>query len=107
MLAEQPAPEASAEEASQRTTLNLLGQVDTASGEGRRNENVSLTLIDNNVLKELNRRMGATATAVREFQAERKYFGSEFGGSSPGLLHVGGSASRDIHGTAKWMSRAE
>ena len=35
----------------QRTALNLLGQVDTASGEGRRNENVQLTLIDNNVLK--------------------------------------------------------
>ena len=90
------------EEASQRTTLNLLGQVDSASGEGRRNENVSLTLIDNNVLKELNRRMGATATAVDEFQAERKYFGGEFGGSPPGLLHVGGSSSRDIHGTANW-----
>jgi len=101
--AEQPAlaPEAP-EEASQRTTLNLLGQVDAASGEGRRNENVSLTLIDNNVLKELNRRMGATATAVREFHAERKYFGGEFGGSPPGLLHVDGSSSRDIHGTAKW-----
>ena len=55
-------------DASQRTTLNLLGQVDTASGEGRRNENVSLTLIDNNVLKELNRRMGTTATADDEFQ---------------------------------------
>ena len=41
------------EEASQRTELNLLGEVDASSGEGRRNENVSLTLIDNNVLKEL------------------------------------------------------
>lgn len=90
------------EEGSQRTTLNLLGQVDTASGEGRRNENVSLTLIDNNVLKELNRRMGTTATSVTEFQAERKYFGGEFGGSPSTPLHVNGGSSRDIHGTAKW-----
>ncbi len=90
------------EDASQRTTLNLLGQVDAASGEGRRNENVSLTLIDNNVLKELNRRMGTTATAVGEFEAERKYFGNEFGGTPSSLLHVTGSSSRDIHGTANW-----
>lgn len=95
------APE-SPEEGSQRTTLNLLGQVDTASGEGRRNENVSLTLIDNNVLKELNRRMGTTATVVDEFQAERKYFGGEFGGAPSSPLHVSGSSSRDVHGTAKW-----
>ena len=45
-----------------RTQLNLLGQVDSASGESRRNENVRLTLIDNNVLRELNTRMGTTAT---------------------------------------------
>lgn len=87
---------------SQRTSLNLLGQVDTASGEGRRNENVSLTLIDNNVLKELNRRMGTTATAVREFDAERKYFGGEYGGSPSSPLHVSGSTTSDLHGTAKW-----
>ena len=84
---EQPAvpvgdAEAATEEGSQRTELNLLGQIDAASGEAQRNENVSLTLIDNNVLKELNRRMGTTATIVREFQAERKYFGMEFGGSA-------------------------
>jgi len=90
------------EEASQRTELNLLGEVDASSGEGRRNENVSLTLIDNNVLKELNRRMGTTATIVREFQAERKYFGKEFGGSPSGPLHVNSSSSRDIHGAANW-----
>lgn len=89
-------------DSSQRTTLNLLGQVDTASGEGRRNENVSLTLIDNNVLKELNRRMGTTATAVDEFQAERKYFGGEYGGSPSAPLHVSGGSARDVHGTAKW-----
>jgi hypothetical protein len=89
-------------EASQRTELNLLGQVDTASGEGRRNENVSMTLIDNNVLKELNARMGTTATIVREFEAERKYFGKEFGGSASSPLHVNSGSSSGIHGNVNW-----
>lgn len=89
-------------DAAQRTELNLLGQVDSASGEGRRNENVSVTLIDNNVLKELNQRMGTTATIVDEFAAERKYFGAEFGGSPSTPLHVRSSASSAIHGTASW-----
>lgn len=86
----------------QRTELNLLGQVDTASGEGRRNENVSVTLIDNNVLKEINQRMGTTATIVDEFEAERDYFGSEFGGSPSSPLHVRSSPSSNVHGSANW-----
>ncbi len=99
----EPASEAPADAAieapaedSQRTTLNLLGQVDSASGEGRRNENVQLTLIDNNVLKEINARMGTTATIIPEFESERRYFGNEFGGSPAGPLHVtsGGSSGR-------------
>ena len=32
--------------------------MNSEQGEGRRNENVSLALIDNNVLKELNERLG-------------------------------------------------
>ncbi|MDA0206622.1 MAG: TonB-dependent receptor [Acidobacteria bacterium] len=90
------------EEASQRTELNLLGQVDASSGEGRRNENVSLTLIDNNVLKELNLRMGTTATLIQEFEPERKYFGKEFGGSAAGPLHVNSASSSGIHGDLNW-----
>lgn len=90
------------QEDSQRTALNLLGQVDSSSGEGRRNENVSLTLIDNNVLKEINARMGTTATLVPQFEAERRYFGKEFGGSASSPLHVSSNSSRDIHGNASW-----
>jgi len=90
------------EEASQRTELNLLGQVDASSGEGRRNENVSLTLIDNNVLKELNLRMGTTATLIQEFEPERKYFGKEFGGAPAGPLHVNSASSSGIHGDLNW-----
>jgi hypothetical protein len=95
-------PEAASEGGSQRTELNLLGQVDAAGGEGQRNENVSVALIDNNVLKELNQRMGTTAMIVREFQADRKYFGKEYGGSASGPLHVTSRSSRDIHGSLHW-----
>lgn len=98
----QPEPTAEDAEAAQRTQLNLLGQVDSASGEGRRNENVSLTLIDNNVLKELNQRMGTTATIVEAFEAQRKYFGAEFGGSPSSPLHVNRSSPSGVHGTASW-----
>src|SRR5689334_12063866 len=65
----------------QRTELNLLGKVDTEKGESRRNENVQFNLIDNNTRKELNSRVGTSATIVQEFSPDRNYFGLEFGGS--------------------------
>lgn len=81
----------------ERTELNLLGEVDSESGESRRNENVQLTLIDNNVLKEINIRMGTTATIVREFQATRGYFGTEFGNPATRPMHLSQPAGRDFH----------
>ncbi len=99
--AEGPSPESDAAVAD-RTRLNLLGEVDTESGEARRNENVRLTLIDNNVLKELLRRMGATATIVREFAAEQSYFGLEYGGSPKPSLHVPKTARNDVNGQVSW-----
>jgi hypothetical protein len=68
-----------------RTQLNLLGQTDAASGESRRNENVQFNLIDNNALKELNQRMGVTATFV-VFEPNRNYFGAEYG-TAPSTPH--------------------
>ena len=94
-------PEAAAtiaDEAVDRTELNLLGQVDAEKGESRRNENVQLTLIDNNVLKEINIRMGVSATVVDEFQADKGYFGSEFGGSPDRQFHVVPNISAGVHG---------
>jgi hypothetical protein len=82
-----------------RTELNLLGQVDISSGESRRNENVKINLVDNSVLKDLNIRVGATATAVEEFRADRRYFGSEFGGSPSESLHVAPSGGSGFHGS--------
>ena len=86
----------------ERTSLNLLGEVDTSAGEGRRNENVRITLIDNYVLREINVRMGTTATIVKEFQVDRNYFGNEFGGSPDAPLHVPPSQAAGLHGNAFW-----
>ena len=97
-----PEPESeagAAEDGAERTELNLLGEVDSGKGESRRNENVQLTLIDNNVLKELNMRMGVTATVVDEFQADKGYFGAEFGGPPNRQIHLTPSLSPGIHGS--------
>ena len=85
--------------AADRMELNLLGEVDTDSGESRRNENVQLTLVDNNVQKEINMRMGTSATIVREFDPSQSYFGSEFGNLSKRQIHLKPAARRDFHGS--------
>ena len=58
--AEAPKPSSAAPES--RADLNLLGRTNTSTGESRRNENIQFNLIDNNALKELNIRLGTTAT---------------------------------------------
>lgn len=79
--------------------LNLLGSTNTQGGESRRNENVSFNLIDNNSLKELNIRMGTTATIVTEMQPQRHYYGVEFGNNPPSLLHLSSAKpAAAIHG---------
>lgn len=95
-----PDESGSPEEASgaERTSLNLLGEVDSSSGESRRNENVRITLMDNNVLKELNVRMGPTATIVSEFDVSKGYFGSEFGGAPSTQVHLSPSRASGFHG---------
>ena len=82
-----------------RMELNLLGEVDTESGESRRNENVQLTLVDNNVQKEINIRMGTTATIVREFDPSEGHFGSEFGNAARRQIHLKPPAGRSFHGS--------
>ena len=93
---------AQSSEATSRTALNLLGQVDSASGESRRNENVSISLIDNNVLKELNIRLGTTATLIDQFEAARGYFGSELGADPSTPLHLLPSTASGVHGSLYW-----
>ena len=72
----------------QRANLNLLGQTDTRSGESRRNENVQFNLVDNNALKEMNIRLGATATIVEALQVDRGYFGAEYGSAPRAPVHA-------------------
>jgi hypothetical protein len=104
--AAQAAPAAGAEERTEaqrrRVELNLLGTADTERGESRRNENVQFNLVDNNALKELNVRLGVSATIVREFQPDRGYFGAEFGNPPAAPPHVGFAGARDFHGELRW-----
>ena len=92
--------EASAD--SDRTSLNLLGQVDSKKGESRRNENVRITLIDNNVLRELTTRMGTTATVTPEFQIDQGYFAAEFGQPPKRPSHQPASGTDAVHGNLYW-----
>jgi hypothetical protein len=97
---EKPAAEESkpADADKQRTELNLLGKTDAAAGESRRNENVQFNLIDNNLLKELNVRLGATATLVGEFSPASGYFGAELGNAPQTNFAVPAALKSGIHG---------
>jgi hypothetical protein len=83
-----------------RTELNLLGQTDTKAGESRRNENVQFNLVDNNAQKELNIRIGTTATIVTQFDPVRNYFGAEYGAPPTVPAHVNGLRGSGVHGMA-------
>lgn len=87
-------------DSNKRIELNLLGTTDVSAGESRRNENVPFNLVDNNALKELNVRLGTTATIIREFLADRSYFGAEFGNVPAPALHVPATPAPGIPGRA-------
>ena len=89
---------ATSDSTADRTRLNLLGEVNSEQGEGRRNENVRLTLIDNNVLRELNERLGISATAVKNLQIDRSYWATEFGGPPGRPLHVPPARATRVNG---------
>ncbi len=79
--------------------VNLLSKTDAASGESRRNENVQFNLIDNNALKELNLRLGTSATLVQEFRADRGYFGAEYGNRPSSPIHLAPAKPGGFHGS--------
>ncbi|MEQ1886130.1 MAG: hypothetical protein ABL967_13785 [Bryobacteraceae bacterium] len=81
---------------------NLLGQVDTARGEGRRNENVQINLVDNNAARDSAQRVGPTATIVDEFRVERSYYSAEYGNAGRGLIHAQTQRGAGIHGNVSW-----
>ncbi len=94
-----PQQQTEAQAAQRRTELNLLAKTDNAQGESRRNENVQFNLIDNNALKELNVRLGTTATIVQEFRADRAYFGAEFGNKPGAPVHLTPGKGSSFHGS--------
>jgi hypothetical protein len=85
-----------------RTQLNLLGQANTGRGESRRNENVQITLIDNNAARELNTRVGTTATIIEEFQPDRGYFSAELGNNPRQGINVPVQTGSSVHGNLFW-----
>ncbi|MDA2938398.1 TonB-dependent receptor, partial [Acidobacteria bacterium AH-259-A15] len=91
-------PETPADDSGQR----LLGEVDTKSGESRRNENIQFNLVDNNALKELNVRLGTTATIVQEFRINQGYFGAEFGNRPTPGVHARPATGSGVHGDVFW-----
>ena len=86
----------------ERTDINLLGETSSETGESRRNENVQFNLVDNNALKELNIRLGTTATIVSEFSVDRGYFGSEYGKPPTPPVHAPPGRAAGFHGDSSW-----
>ena len=98
--AESEAGEESPSAGSDRTDMNLLGETSSETGESRRNENVQFNLVDNNALKELNIRLGTTATIISEFAEDRGYFGSEYGKPPTPPVHAAPGRGSGFHGDA-------
>lgn len=85
-----------------RAGANLLGQTDTAKGEARRNENVQINLVDTNAARELNVRVGATATIIEEFRPDRGYFSAEYGNAARPAPHAQAQSGAGLHGNVFW-----
>ncbi len=100
--ADSPESGQAGQERASRTEINLLGETSSESGESRRNENVQFNLVDNNALKELNIRLGTTATLVGEFAVDRGYFGAEYGKPPSVPVHAPPAPASDFHGNAFW-----
>ena len=98
--AESEGGEESPSTGSDRTEMNLLGETSSETGESRRNENVQFNLVDNNALKELNIRLGTTATIISEFADDRGYFGSEYGKPPTPPVHAAPGRGSGFHGDA-------
>src|SRR6266704_3131113 len=102
---EKPPPEAAPTEESDgrnRAGENLLGQADTSKGEARRNENVQINLLDTNAVRELNVRVGTTATIVQEFVAERGYWAAEYGTPPRSPIRAQRQQGSGVHGSLFW-----
>src|SRR5256712_1424612 len=85
-----------------RASESLLGQADPSKGEARRNENVQINLLDTNAVRELNVRVGTTATIVEEFVAERGYLATEYGKAPRQPIRAQRHQGSRVHGSLFW-----
>jgi hypothetical protein len=85
-----------------RAGENILGQADTSQGEARRNENVQINLLDTNAVRELNVRVGTTATIVQEFTADRGYWAAEYGTPPRSPIRAQPQQGSGVHGSLFW-----
>ena len=79
--------------------INLKGVTDTAAGENRRNDNIHFNPVDNNALRDLNLRIGVSATAVREFEPHNRYFSAEYGTRPTTPIHGALAPAARVHGS--------
>src|SRR5947199_9629086 len=68
----------------------------------RRYENVQINLLDTKSVRELNARVGTTATIVEEFVAERGYWAAEYGTPSRNPISAQLQQGSGAHGSLFW-----
>lgn len=73
-------------------------QTNAGAGESERNENVPVTPVDLNLLKDQAVRIGTTATIIPQFLPDLNYFGSEYGVAPSAGLHLPARMWRALHG---------
>ena len=99
-----PPPKEFVEEKKPDASAVVLGKTNAASGEARRNENIFINAVDNNIQKDINIRNGVTATINSEMTAASRYYGTEYGVAPAGQIHLGPltTAARAFHGQLYW-----
>ena len=102
---EKPQPkEPAAEEKKPDTSAVVLGKTNTTSGEARRNENIFINAVDNNIQKDINIRNGVTATINSEMTADSRFYGAEYGSAPAGPIHLApvNAIGRSFRGQLYW-----
>ena len=86
----------------QKSDQRLMGEVNIETGASLRNENIQVNRVDNNAIRELNMRLGPTATIVKNFKIDQGYFGAEYGNTRTSPIHAHPQPYRKAHGDLFW-----